>query len=110
MRIESGKIEFAGDEKEDGAHGREARVTPGLALGSLKQAVDGLDEAVGLAGLSPGDDAFEVSANQTCHILHRLDLRAHDVDTPLPQHLRDDMDLLAFENLAQLLAIQLTSV
>src|SRR6202167_1341328 len=106
MRVEAGEIELAGDEKEDGAHRREARVTASLALGSLKQAVDGLDEAVGLAGLSPGDDAIEVPANHSRHVLHRLDLRVHDVGAPLPQHLGDDMDLLALENLAQLLAIQ----
>ena len=51
MRVEAGEIEFARDEKEDGAHRSEARVTAGPALGSLKQTVDGLDEAVGLAGM-----------------------------------------------------------
>src|SRR3954462_9044918 len=100
MRVEAGEIKFAGDEKEHGAHGSEARVAASLALGSLKQTVDGLDEAVGLAGLRPGNDAVEVPANQTRDILHRLDFRAHDVGAPLPQHLGDDMDLLALENLA----------
>lgn len=52
MRVEAGEIQLAGDEKEDGAHRREARVTASLALGSLKQAVGVLDEAIGLAGLS----------------------------------------------------------
>ena len=106
MRVEAGEIELASDEEQDGAHRREAHITAGLTLGGLKQTVDGLDETVGLADLSPGDDTVEVPTNPTYHVFHRIDLRAHDVGAPLPQHLGDDMDLLAFENLAQLLAIQ----
>src|ERR1700687_6125655 len=102
MRVKGREIEFAGDEEEDGAHGFEASVSACLALGGLKQTVDGVNEAVCLAGLGPGDDAIEVPANQSRHVLHRFDLGAHDVGAPLPQHLRDDMDLLALENLAQL--------
>ncbi len=47
-----------------------------------------------------------MSANQLHHILHRFDLRAHDVGAPLLQHLRYDIDLFALENVAQLLAVQ----
>ncbi|WP_243856894.1 group II intron maturase-specific domain-containing protein [Paraburkholderia sp. BL6665CI2N2] len=34
-------------------------------------------------------------ANQPRDVLHRLDLRTHDVGAPLLQHLGDDIDLLA---------------
>ncbi len=73
MRVEAGEVELAGNEKEDRAHCREARVTASLSLGRLKQAVDGFNEAVGLAGLSPGDDAVEVPTYQTRNVLHWLD-------------------------------------
>src|SRR5471030_751055 len=105
MRVEGGEVEFACDEKQDRSHGFEASVSACLALGGLKQSVDGFDEAVRLAGLGPGDDAVKVSANQSHHVLHRFDLRTHNVGAPLLQHLGDDIDLLALENLAQLLAI-----
>ncbi len=65
MRVECGEVEFACDEKQDRSHGFEASVSARLALGGLKQSVDGFDEAVGLAALGPGDDAVEVSANQS---------------------------------------------
>lgn len=106
MRVEAREIEVAGDKKRRDSDGFEARFTTRFALGSLIQAVGGLDEAVDLAGLSSGDDAVEVPANQTRDVLHLLDLRAHDVGAPLLQHLGDDMDLLALENPAKLLAIQ----
>ena len=63
--VSAREIEFAGDEKEHGARRREARVAARLALCSLKQAVDGVDVAVGPAALRPGNDAVEVPANQT---------------------------------------------
>src|ERR1700757_3127352 len=106
MRVECREVEFASDKKQHRSHGCEARVATSLALGGLKQAVDGFDKAVGLSGLGPRNDAVKVSANQSCDLLHRFDFRTHDVGAPLPQQFGDDMNLLAFENLAQLLAIQ----
>src|SRR5690348_4579731 len=83
MRVECGEVEFASDKKQDRSHGFEARVATRLALGGLKQAVDGFDEAVGLSGLSPRNNAVEVSTNQPCDVLHRFDFRTHDVGAPL---------------------------
>jgi hypothetical protein len=82
MRVEAGEIELTGDEKEDSEHRFQASVSVCLALGGLKRTVDGFDEAVGLAGLRPGDDAGE-----SIHVLHRLDLGGHDVGAPLLQRL-----------------------
>ena len=52
MLVEGREVELSGDEEQHGSHGFEADVSPGLALGSLKQAVDGFNEAVGLARLA----------------------------------------------------------
>ncbi|GAB5098020.1 hypothetical protein YK56LOC_37360 [Caballeronia sp. HLA56] len=51
MLIKAREVEFSGDEKQDSAHGFEASVPACFAFGGLKQAVDGFDEAVGLARL-----------------------------------------------------------
>jgi hypothetical protein len=79
MLIKACEVEFSGDEEQDRTHGFEASVSACFPFGGLKQAVDSLDEAVGLARLSPGNNAVEVSANQSRDVLHWFDLRAHDV-------------------------------
>jgi hypothetical protein len=60
MGIDRGKVELPSDEEENGSHGLEASVSARPSLGGLEQSVDGFDEAVGLAGLGPGDDAIEM--------------------------------------------------
>ena len=79
MLIKACEVEFSRDEEQDRTHGFEASVSACFAFGGLKQAVDSLDEAVGLARLSPGNNAVEVSANQSRDVIHRFDLRAHDI-------------------------------
>src|SRR5471032_690118 len=106
MRVERGEVKFSGDEKQDRAHGFQACVSTSLALCCLKQAVDSLDETVGLTGLRPGNDSIEMSANQSHDILHGFDFGAHDVGAPLLQHFGYDVNLFALENVAQLLAVQ----
>lgn len=106
MLVKACEVELSGDEEQDSAHGFEASVSSCLAFGGLKQAVDGLDKTIGLTRLSPGNDAVEMSTNQSHHVLHLFDLRAHDVGAPLLQHLGHDIDLLALENVAQLLTVQ----
>src|SRR3984893_4987058 len=106
MRVERGEVKFSGNEKQDRAHGFKACISTSLALCCLKQAIDGLNETVGLTGLGPGNDSIEMSANQTDDILHGLDLGAHDVGAPLVQHLGDDVDLFALENVAQLFSVK----
>ena len=59
MWVEAGEVEFSGDEKEDGADRFEPAVAAGLALGGLEQAVERLDEAVGLPGAHPGGDSVD---------------------------------------------------
>src|SRR5258707_8688185 len=105
MWVEGREIELAGDEEQHGSHGFEAGVSPRLALGRLKQAVDGFNEAIGLARLGPGDDTVEMTKDHACDVLHGFDLGTHDAGAPPSQHLGDDVDLLAIENLAQLLAV-----
>lgn len=53
--------------------------------------------------LCPGDDTVEMAADHFRHLLHWFDLRAHDVGCPLREHVAHDIDLLALQNLAQLL-------
>lgn len=45
-------------------------------------------------------------ADHAGNLLHGFDLGAHHVDTPLLEHLGDDVDLLAIEDVTQLLAIE----
>src|SRR6202035_4529174 len=105
MWVEDREIELAGDEEQHGSHGFEAGVPARLALGSLKQAVDGFNEAIGLARLGPRDDAVEMTKDHACDVLHGLDLGMHDAGAPPAQHLGEHIDLLAIENLAQLLSV-----
>lgn len=63
------------------------------------------EEAVGLAGLRPGDDAFEVAAYHGCDLLHGLDPGAHDAGAPVLEHVAHHVDPLALEDLAQLLLV-----
>ena len=63
MRVDCMEVELAGDQEDDRLDGGQAGESARAALGGLEQAVDGLQEAVGLAGLRPkprchrGDDA-----------------------------------------------------
>ncbi len=84
----------------------ENAVAARLALGGLKQAVDGFEEAVGLARLSPGNNAVEMGADHLRHLFHWFDLRAHHAGGPLREHIAHDIDLLALQNLAQLLLVE----
>ena len=106
MGVERGEVELAGDEEENGAHGSEPRIASGLALGGLEEPIQGLDEAVGLAGLGPTDDAIEMLADHPGDLLHRLDPGTQNIGAPLPEQGGDDVDLLAFEDFAQMLAIE----
>src|SRR5271169_7111300 len=78
VRVDAGEIELAGDEEQHGTHGGEAGITAAFAFGSLEEAVEGLDEAVGLTGLGPGDDAVEVAADHAGNRLHRRDPRLRE--------------------------------
>lgn len=60
MRVELAEVELAGDQEEHGPHGFEPAVAAGLTLGRLEQAIERFEEAVGLSGLGPSDDAVEV--------------------------------------------------
>jgi hypothetical protein len=106
MGVDRGEVEPSGDEEDHGFHRLEAGVSTRLAFGGLEQAVDGFDKAIGLAGLGPGDDPIEMTADHDGDLLHRPDLGAQDVSAPLLEHGGYDVDLLAVENVAQLLAIE----
>ena len=64
MRVECEEVEFACDEKQDRSHGFEASVSACLALGGLKQSVDGFDEAVGLYASREGRREFFGQASE----------------------------------------------
>jgi hypothetical protein len=63
MRVDFCEVEFSGDQKEHGAHGRKAHEAAGLAFGRLEQAVDGFDKPIGLARLRPKSVAYCRSEN-----------------------------------------------
>jgi hypothetical protein len=48
VRVDGGEVELAGNEKEHGAHGGKAGIAAGFAFGRLEEAIEGLDEAIGL--------------------------------------------------------------
>jgi len=98
MWMDGAEIEFAGGQEDDGAEGGEAGVSARLALGGLEQAVDGFEEAIGLAGLGPGDDAVEMRTDHPGPPLHWLGHRAHHVAGPLREHGARDLDLLALHD------------
>lgn len=56
--------------------------------------------------MSPSDDAVEVLLDHAGDVLHRRDLGPQDVGAPLLEHRGDDVDLLAVEDFAQMLAIE----
>jgi hypothetical protein len=63
MRVDRVEVELAGDQEDDCLDGGQAHEAASATLGGLEQAVDGFQEAVGLARLSPRDDAFEVKGS-----------------------------------------------
>ena len=67
-------------------HGLEAGVTARFSFGGLEQAVEGFDEAAGLAGPRPSDDAVKMVSNHGGDVLHGLDFGAHDIGAPLREH------------------------
>ena len=106
VRVDGGEVELAGNQEQYGAHGGKASVAAGFAFGCLEETIEGLDEAVGLTGLGPGDDAVEVSADHAGDLLHRRHFGAQDIGASLLEHSGDDVDLLAVENGAQSFAVE----
>ena len=106
VRVDGGEVELSGNEKEHGAHGGKAGIAAGFAFGRLEEAVEGLEEAVGLTSLGPGDDAVEMAPDHAGDLLHWRDLGAQNIGAPLLEHGGDDVDLLAVEDVAQVLAVE----
>jgi len=99
MSVEGCEVKFSGNQKDNGAHRGESSIAAGLAFRCLKQPVDGFEKAIGLARLDPRHNPSEMLTNHPRHRLHGRHLGAHDLCTPLTQHRRDDMNLLARKNL-----------
>ena len=70
MRVDRVEVEFADDQEDDRFDRGQARETASAALGGLEQAVDGLQESIGLARLRPSDDALQVTAHEGGNIFH----------------------------------------
>ena len=69
----SGEVQFSGDEEEDCFHGLEPSVTTRFSFCGLEQPVESFDEAAGLAGPRPSDDAVKMVADHSGDVLHGLD-------------------------------------
>ena len=54
MRVDGLEVQLAGDEGDDGPGGGQPSKAASPALGGLEQPIDGLQEAVGLAGTVAG--------------------------------------------------------
>lgn len=105
MRGDGLEVEISGDHEDYRFDGIEASEAASTTLGRLEQAVNGLQKPIGLARLSPGDDALQGGADNLGYILHRLDLGAHPACAPMLQHGANGVDLFAIKNLAQLLFV-----
>jgi len=106
VKVDAGEVELAGNQEQHGAHRGKAGVAAGFAFGRLEETVEGLDEAVGLTGLGPGDNTVEVRADHAGDLLHRRDLGAQNIGAPLLEHGGDDVDLLAVEDGTQSFAVK----
>jgi len=73
MRVDPGEVKPTGDAKEHGAHPLEAGPATRSALGHLEAPIQDFQEAIGLAGLGPGDDALKVNSDQPGDVRHRLE-------------------------------------
>jgi hypothetical protein len=105
MGVDGLKVEFASDQEQNGLDGGEPDEASSASFGGLEQSVDSLQKAVGLTGLGPSDDAFEMAAYHRGDLFHGLDLGAHDASAPMAKGLAHDIDLPPIEDLAQLLFI-----
>src|SRR5215469_7600935 len=99
--VDGGEVELAGNEEQHGAHCGKTGVAAGFAFGRLEEAVKGLDEAIGLTGLGPGDNTVEMATDHAGDVLHWLDPGTQDVGATLLEHGGDDIDLLAVEDGSQ---------
>ncbi len=80
-------------------------VPEGLALGSMEEPVDGLEEALCLARGDAREDALATSADHLGKFLHRRDLRARHVAAPAVEQEACTVRLRACEGLAQFRAV-----
>jgi len=102
------EVQLAGDQEDDCLDRGQAREPASATLGCLEQAVDGVQEPIGLAGLCPSHDALQVATRQSGHFLRRLHLGAHDATAPVLEHAAHEVDLLALQDLAQALLVELS--
>ena len=99
------EVEPACDQEDHGLDRLESRESASASLGSLKQAIERFQKPIGLPGLCPRNDAVEMTAHERSDVLHWLNLGAHDAGAPMQQHRAHHIDLLAFEDFAQLLLV-----
>ena len=105
MWINAAEVQLSGDQEDHGpdrGHAREAAVA---TFRRLEKAVYRFEKSIGLARLRPRHNALQVIAHHRRNRLHRLDLRAHHAGAPVPEHRAHHVDLLALEDLAQLLLV-----
>src|SRR6218665_3124049 len=102
MRIDSLKIQLAGDQEDHSVDSRQTREAASATLGRLEQAIDGLQKAVGLSRLRPRRDALHVRGDHSGHLLHGLDLGAHHAVAPMREDGATHFDALALPALKQL--------
>ncbi len=105
MRVDCREVECANDKKQHRSHGCEARVATSLALGGLKRAVNDFDKAVGLRVW------VHAKMPSKCRRINRAtsfigSTFGHVTLVNHCSNIGDDMNLFAFDNLAQRLAIQ----
>ena len=99
------EVEFSGNQEDDCPDCRKAGEATCTALGCLEQPVDGFQKSIGLARLRPSHDALQMCSDHSGNLFHRFDLGTHHAQTPMFQHGSHYVDLLALQNLAQLLLV-----
>lgn len=105
MRVEFREIKFASKQGGYSADRAIPAVAARTPLDGLKQAIQGFNGAIGLATLRPSDDVCEVVSDHFSDFFHGIDLGAHDVGAPLPEHFGYNVDPFSIMGLAQLFTV-----
>ena len=106
MSFDCAEIELGGDQSDNRRGSRHAHESVGEALAGLPRSIEGLQVAAGLSYRSAGHDALQIVAREVSDLVHRVALGAIAAGAPMLKHGTRDVEMLAPENLVQLLYVR----
>jgi hypothetical protein len=68
------KVQLACDQEQNGPDGGEPDEASCTLFGGLEQSIECFETVVGLTGLGPSDDAFEMAPDHRGNFFHRFNL------------------------------------